>query len=81
MATLTIRNLDEDVRALLRVRAAEHGRSMEAEARELLAAALLGAPMPRRLGTFIHQQFADLGGVELAVPPREERARAVDLES
>ena len=40
MATLTIRNLPDDVRDRLRVRAAEHGRSMEAEARVILANAL-----------------------------------------
>lgn len=81
MATLTIRGLDEDVKARLRIRAAEHGRSMEAEARELLATALLGPRRPARLGSFIHQQFADLGGVELAIPPRDERAPAVEFES
>lgn len=37
MANLTIRNLPDDVRDRLRLRAAEHGRSMEAEAREILA--------------------------------------------
>lgn len=36
MATLTIRNLDDDLHRLLRVRAAENGRSMEAEVRALL---------------------------------------------
>lgn len=40
MGTLTIRDLDDDVKARLRVRAAHHGRSMEAEAREILAAAV-----------------------------------------
>lgn len=40
MATLTIRNLPDTVRDRLRVRAAEHGRSMEAEAREVLVAAV-----------------------------------------
>lgn len=80
MATLTIRDLDDDVKARLRLRAAEHGRSMEAEARELLAAALLGPPMPRRLGSFIHQQFAEFDGIDLTIPAREDRARAVDLE-
>lgn len=41
MATLTVRNLDDDVVKRLRVRAAEHGRSAEAEHREILRAALL----------------------------------------
>jgi plasmid stability protein len=36
MATLTIRNLPDDVRNRLRVRAAQNGRSMEAEARRIL---------------------------------------------
>ncbi len=42
MATLTVRNLDEDVVRRLRIRAAEHGRSAEAEHREILRAALVG---------------------------------------
>ncbi len=36
MAILNIRNLPDDVHVKLRVRAAKHGKSMEAEARELL---------------------------------------------
>jgi plasmid stability protein len=43
MATLTVRNLDEDVVRRLRIRAAEHGRSAEAEHREILRTALIGA--------------------------------------
>jgi antitoxin FitA len=42
MATLTVRNLDEDVVRRLRIRAAEHGRSAEAEHREILRLALIG---------------------------------------
>ena len=37
MAMLTVRNLPEDVHRALRVRAAQHGRSTEAEVREILA--------------------------------------------
>ncbi len=40
--TLTIRNLDEGVKQKLRLRAASHQRSMEAEAREILVASLAG---------------------------------------
>ena len=43
MATLTVRNLDDDVVKRLRIRAAEHGRSAEAEHREILRSTLLGA--------------------------------------
>jgi plasmid stability protein len=40
MVTLNIRRLPEDVHAKLRVRAAKAGRSMEAEARMILAEAV-----------------------------------------
>jgi plasmid stability protein len=40
MAILTVRNLPDDVHRALRVRAARHGRSTEAEVREILAAAV-----------------------------------------
>lgn len=72
MATLTIRNLDEDTKTRLRVRAARHGRSMEEEARTLLAAAVR-APASRSadLATSIRRRFEPLGGVELDLPVRE----------
>ena len=38
MAVLKIRNLDETVKRRLQTRAARHGRSVEAEARAILAA-------------------------------------------
>lgn len=40
MAMLTVRNLPDEVHRALRVRAAQHGRSTEAEVREILAAAV-----------------------------------------
>jgi len=40
MAVLTVRNVPDDVHRALRVRAAQHGRSTEAEVREILAAAV-----------------------------------------
>ncbi|MBP2323840.1 plasmid stability protein [Kibdelosporangium banguiense] len=40
MAVLTIRDLDEGLKAQLRIRAAENGRSMEAEVRAILASVL-----------------------------------------
>lgn len=40
MAVLTIRSLDDEVRDKLRVRAAQHGRSMEAEVRAILTEAV-----------------------------------------
>ncbi len=72
MASITIRNLEEGVKTRLRVRAAEHGRSMEAEARIILRRAVARSPSPGEgLGSALVELFAPLGGVELEVPPRE----------
>ncbi len=40
MAMLTVRNLPEEIHRALRVRAARHGQSMEAEVRTILEAAI-----------------------------------------
>ena len=79
MATLMIRDLDDDVQARLRVQAAENGRSMKAEARALLAAAVNGRRPPRKLDSFIRDQFAEIGGVDLEIPRRHEPARTADF--
>jgi antitoxin FitA len=64
MATVTVRNLPEAVHRAIRVRAAEHGRSAEAEIREILAASVL--PIGRlKIGTELRQFAAQLDGVEL----------------
>jgi antitoxin FitA len=44
MAQLIVRNLDDELVARLKQRAAEHGRSAEAEHREILREALLAEP-------------------------------------
>ncbi len=79
MATLTIRNLDDDVKARLRIAAAQHQRSMEEEARDILRRALSRESGQRGLGRRIHERFAVLGGAELDLPARTERPRAADL--
>jgi plasmid stability protein len=72
MASLTIRNLDERVKSRLRVRAAQHGRSMEEEAREILRSALKPSTTDRcNLAQAIQQRFAGVGGVELSLPRRD----------
>ncbi|HEY4376818.1 MAG TPA: hypothetical protein VGM93_06650 [Acidimicrobiales bacterium] len=70
---MTIRGLDDDVKARLRVRAAEHGQSMEEEARQILREALEGGPQ-KGLGTIIHERFAALGGFEMDPPDRSHVA-------
>ena len=79
MATLTIRDLDEELRAQLRVRAAQHGRSMEAEVRAILRDAMTKPPTAERLGSRIRQRFSSVGGVELELPERGEVPRTPRL--
>ncbi len=71
MASMTIRNLDDDIKQRLRVQAAEHGRSMEEEALAILRMALTEPAPPANLARAIRARFAPLGGVELDIPPRE----------
>ncbi|MGQ0801596.1 MAG: FitA-like ribbon-helix-helix domain-containing protein [Pseudomarimonas sp.] len=69
---MTIRNLDNKVKAQLRVRAAQHGRSMEEEVRSILGTALADPPEPEEsLYEAIRSRVAIFGGVELELPPRE----------
>jgi len=71
MASITIRKLDERTKARLRVRAAQHGRSMEEEARTLLRAALQDeVTAGSNLAEAIRARFRRLGGVELRLPAR-----------
>lgn len=70
MATLTIRNIDDALKRRLRLRAAERGRSMEEEVREILRMTLGPSPSPSDLGQSIHNRFAALGGVEFELPAR-----------
>lgn len=74
MAVMTIRNLDEGVRDKLRVRAALHGRSMEAEARAILTAAV-DFPIERSLRELLGEMREILGGEELQLPVREPGMR------
>lgn len=69
-STVIVRNVDPAVKAALRLRAARNGRSMEAETREVLKAAVTAEMEPEEdLGTAIRRLFAPLGGFEM--PPRD----------
>ena len=74
MASITIRNLDDDVKTRLRVRAAEHGLSMEEEARRILRDAL-DRERPRNLADIALELFGPERGIDLEphppVVPRE----------
>ncbi|HCE02885.1 MAG TPA: plasmid stabilization protein [Acidobacteria bacterium] len=71
MASITIRNLDDGIKRRLRVRAAEHGRSMEEEAREILRQVVGETTPPNNLAAAIRSRFAALGGAELDIPARD----------
>ena len=72
MASITIRRLDDRVKAKLRLRAAHHGRSMEEEAREILRTGLSVKRAPvSNLAESIRRHLGPLGGVELVFPPRQ----------
>lgn len=94
MASITIRNLDEALKAQLRVRAARHGRSMEEEVRVMLREALENPPAAsqgfneggraftavKSLGELIHERFAEAGGFEPDLPPREKLPPPVEFD-
>ena len=79
MATMTIRNLDDQLKQRLRVRAATHGRSMEDEARDILRTALATQPSAPSLIEAIRARVYPLGGIELDIPAREAIRPAVNL--
>jgi len=82
VASMTIRNLGDKLKARLRVRAAQHGRSMEEEARDILQSALAAEPTRNRsLVAAIRARIEPLGGVELEIAPREPMREPVKLET
>lgn len=73
MSSITIRNLDDDLKARLRLRAARHGLSMEQEVRDILQRTLAGEPTATNGLDFamrINQRFKGLGAEDIALPSR-----------
>jgi len=71
VASITIRNLDEQTKAQLRVRAAHHKRSMEEEARNILREAVSASTNTRRdLAEAIRRRFEPFGGCDIELPAR-----------
>jgi len=79
VAAVSIRNLDDSVRERLRVRAAAHGRSMEAEMRAILADAVREPSDDDGLLDTLLARFAQLGGVDLELPSRSAQPRAAEF--
>jgi len=81
MASLTVRNLEEPIKELLRIRAAHHGHSMEEEVRQILRNALLqDKNLPENLAESIQKRFAQLGGVENLSSSREAMRKPPEFE-
>lgn len=79
-ATLTIRNVDARLKEKLRVRAAQHGHSMEAELRDILRRALASETAREpNLAEAIRKRMAPFGGVELEPLPPEPVGEPPDL--
>lgn len=79
MAAVSIRDLDDGVRERLRIRAAANGRSMEAEMRAILEAAVAPARGSGLL-TAVRDLMLTAGGVDLELPPRITKPRAPDFD-
>lgn len=81
MASMTIRNIDEQLKSRLRIQAAHHGRSMEDEARDILRAALSTQDDAARQSLIesIRSRISPLGGVDLSLPARETISERVDF--
>ena len=71
MASITIRNLDDDIKHRLRIRAAERGRSMEEEARDILRRVMAEGSPPRNLAAAIRARIAPAARTEIGLPLRE----------
>ena len=71
IASIPIRNLDDSIKRRLRIRAAEHGRSIEEEARDILRH-VVGAGRPaHNLAAPIRACIVPTSGADLDLPPRE----------
>jgi plasmid stability protein len=79
---LTGRDIDDRLKARLRLRAAHHGHSMEEEAREILRTALAAPRSPNgSLVDAIRARVVPLGGVELKIAPRKSIREPVNLDT
>ncbi|MBC7625098.1 MAG: plasmid stability protein [Aeromicrobium sp.] len=78
MPAITVRNLSEETHRALKVRAAQHGRSTEAEIREILASAVKPA---LGLGTALADIGRNSGGIELNIKRDKRPPRQVDFAS
>jgi plasmid stability protein len=70
MSSLTIRNIDDQLKTLLRMQAARHSCSMEQEVRDILRRAVQVQPAGASFAQKIRQRFNGLNANELPIPKR-----------
>lgn len=70
MASLTIRNFDDQLKTLLRLQAVHHGCSMEQEARDILRRAVEVQPAAVNFAQQISQRFVGMDAGDLPIPGR-----------
>ncbi len=79
MASVTVRNLPDETHRALRIRAATHGRSTEAEIRAILESAV--RPESRtKLGTLLAEIGREAGGVDLEIERDRTPAEPMSFE-
>jgi len=77
MASITVRNLGEDVKRRLAAQAKTHGRSTEAEVRDILTHNVCRP----NIAVALMRSAQSVGGIDdLTVPPRDDVARVVDVD-
>lgn len=79
MAAISIRDLDDEVRERLRIRAAANGRSMEAEVRAILTDAVRSRDDTHGLLATLLDRIGEIGGVDLDLPRRATPPRPARL--
>ena len=80
MASLTIRNLDDSLKARLRLRAAQHSCSMEAEVRNILYQTLMPPPEEKDFASLIRKRFESIHTDSLPIPVRQEVRNPPEME-
>ncbi len=80
MASITIRNLDDEIKQRLRLRAAMHGRSMEEEARDILRRVTAESVPPRNLAQSIRARLSPADRTDLELPAREAMREPPDID-
>ncbi len=78
MATLTIRNLNENTKSIIRQRAAKNGHSMEEEARQILNRATLEVETTG-LGTLFSNMYAEVSDIGFELPERSPGREPLDF--